>query len=137
MLRSSTSGWVAPMVPSSAGWTTDASPPGPQRIRWNPQVPSALHLRIQRRERMSWSSRFGVWMPYAQYFWRGYAMHAYPIVPAYPASHGCVRVPSQEAEAVWNFGRLRMRVWIGVWPWFAAAGRGTIPDVSGRRRRIR
>lgn len=29
------------------------------------------HFRIERRERMSWSSRFGVWMPYAQYFWRG------------------------------------------------------------------
>lgn len=71
------------------------------------------HFRVERRERMSWSRTFGVWMPYVQYFWRGYAMHAYPIVLAYPASHGRVRVPSEEAEAVWNFGQLRMRMWIG------------------------
>jgi lipoprotein-anchoring transpeptidase ErfK/SrfK len=24
---------------------------------------------------------------------RGFAIHGYPEVPAYPASHGCVRVP--------------------------------------------
>jgi lipoprotein-anchoring transpeptidase ErfK/SrfK len=27
------------------------------------------------------------------YFLRGFAVHGYPSVPAYPASHGCVRVP--------------------------------------------
>ena len=71
------------------------------------------HFRVLRRERMSWSAAFGVWMPYAQYFWRGFAMHEYPSVPAYPASHGCVRLPADEAQTVWHFGRLGMRVWIG------------------------
>ena len=30
---------------------------------------------------------------YPLYFLRGFAIHGYPSVPAYPASHGCVRVP--------------------------------------------
>ena len=30
---------------------------------------------------------------YPMYFLRGFAIHGYPEVPAYPASHGCVRVP--------------------------------------------
>jgi peptidoglycan hydrolase-like protein with peptidoglycan-binding domain len=30
---------------------------------------------------------------YPSYFLRGFAIHGYPEVPAYPASHGCVRIP--------------------------------------------
>ena len=30
---------------------------------------------------------------YPLYFLRGFAIHGYPEVPPYPASHGCVRVP--------------------------------------------
>jgi Putative peptidoglycan binding domain/L,D-transpeptidase catalytic domain len=30
---------------------------------------------------------------YPMYFLRGFAVHGYPSVPAFPASHGCVRVP--------------------------------------------
>jgi lipoprotein-anchoring transpeptidase ErfK/SrfK len=30
---------------------------------------------------------------YPMYFLRGFAIHGYPSVPAYPASHGCVRIP--------------------------------------------
>jgi Putative peptidoglycan binding domain/L,D-transpeptidase catalytic domain len=29
----------------------------------------------------------------SSYFLRGFAIHGYPSVPVYPASHGCVRVP--------------------------------------------
>jgi lipoprotein-anchoring transpeptidase ErfK/SrfK len=29
---------------------------------------------------------------YPMYFLGGFAIHGYPSVPAYPASHGCVRV---------------------------------------------
>jgi len=36
-----------------------------------------------------WSSV--LWYPL--YFLRGFAVHGYPSVPPYPASHGCVRVP--------------------------------------------
>ena len=68
-------------------------------------------FRIYRREAMSWSVQFKVWMPLAQYFYRGYAMHEFPSVPAYPASHGCVRIPSTDARAVWQTGQIGMRVW--------------------------
>ena len=60
---------------------------------------------------MSWSGPFQVWMPLAQYFYDRYAMHEFPDVPPYPASHGCVRVPSEEAQTVWQFGRSGMRPW--------------------------
>lgn len=69
------------------------------------------HFRISRREAMSWSVLFHVWMPLAQYFDRGFAIHEYAPVPAYPASHGCVRVPSAESRAVWAAGAVGMRVW--------------------------
>ena len=69
------------------------------------------HFRIYRRELMSWSTPFHVWMPLAQYFYRGYAVHEFASVPAYPASHGCVRVPRSDSRAVWQFGSIGMRVW--------------------------
>ena len=69
------------------------------------------HFTIQWRSLMSWSVPFRVWMPLAQYFEDGYAMHEFSDVPAYPASHGCVRVPSEEAQTVWQFGRIGMRLW--------------------------
>lgn len=59
-------------------------------------------FRVYRKERLSWSVPFQVWMPYAAYFDGGIAMHEYPIVPAYPASHGCVRLPRREAERVYR-----------------------------------
>jgi peptidoglycan hydrolase-like protein with peptidoglycan-binding domain len=69
------------------------------------------HFAIQSRSLMSWSVPFQVWMPLAQYFDDGYAMHEFSDVPAYPASHGCIRVPSEEAQTVWQFGRVGMRLW--------------------------
>jgi hypothetical protein len=41
------------------------------------------------RKRSGWD--WVLWYP--MYFLRGFAIHGYPSVPAYPASHGCVRVP--------------------------------------------
>jgi peptidoglycan hydrolase-like protein with peptidoglycan-binding domain len=69
------------------------------------------HFHVYRRDPMSWSVPFGVWMPRAQYFDRGYAIHQFASVPAYPASHGCVRVPDAEARTVWQFGAIGMRLW--------------------------
>jgi hypothetical protein len=68
------------------------------------------HFRIYLRDAMSWSASFHVWMPLAQYFDRGYAMHEFGAVPSYPDSHGCVRVSQAESGAVWQFGALGMRV---------------------------
>jgi hypothetical protein len=42
---------------------------------------------------------------YPMYFLRGFAIHGYPSVPAYPASHGCVRVPMWIAPRL--FGQFR------------------------------
>jgi len=71
------------------------------------------HFAILRREPMSWSVPFRVWLPLAQYFFSGYALHEYPVVPTYPASHGCVRVSAAEAPTVWQFGHIGMRLWTG------------------------
>jgi lipoprotein-anchoring transpeptidase ErfK/SrfK len=33
----------------------------------------------------------------SNFFLRGFAIHGYPSVPPYPASHGCVRMPNWAA----------------------------------------
>ena len=65
---------------------------------------------VCRRERMSWSAPYRVWMPYALYFRGGYAIHGFGSVPSYPASHGCVRVPMSEAPFVYAATPLRASV---------------------------
>lgn len=61
---------------------------------------------------MSWSIKFKAWLPYAQYFVGGFALHAYPSVPTYPASHGCVRLPYVEAQVAYAFTSIGTPVWI-------------------------
>ncbi len=61
---------------------------------------------VFRKELMSWSVPFSAWLPYASYFNNGIAFHEYPDVPPFPASHGCVRVPSPEAPLVYRFARI-------------------------------
>lgn len=39
---------------------------------------------------------------YPTYFLRGFAIHGYPDVPTYPASHGCVRVPMWVATRLYG-----------------------------------
>jgi peptidoglycan hydrolase-like protein with peptidoglycan-binding domain len=39
----------------------------------------------------------------SSYFIRGYAIHGYPSVPVFPASHGCLRVPNVEAVSIFNW----------------------------------
>jgi peptidoglycan hydrolase-like protein with peptidoglycan-binding domain len=38
---------------------------------------------------------------YPSYFLRGFAIHGYPEVPPYPASHGCVRIPMWLAPEIY------------------------------------
>ncbi len=52
-----------------------------------------------------------LWRPW--YFVGGYAIHGSPSVPAYPASHGCVRLPMWEAD--WVFGKVYVGMPIHVW----------------------
>jgi PKD repeat protein len=39
---------------------------------------------------------------YPSYFLRGFAVHGYPSVPVYPASHGCVRIPMWVAQRIYG-----------------------------------
>ena len=63
------------------------------------------NFRVYRKETMSWSVPFSVWLPLASYFAGGIAFHSYPDVPGYAASHGCVRTPAPEAPVLYAFAR--------------------------------
>jgi hypothetical protein len=67
---------------------------------------------VYRKELLSWSVPFKVWMPFASYFVGGIAMHEYSYVPAYPASHGCVRLPAGEANRVYAFVEVGTPVYV-------------------------
>jgi lipoprotein-anchoring transpeptidase ErfK/SrfK len=69
-------------------------------------------FKIYRKEKNSWSVPYQVWLPYAAYWNAGWALHGYSSVPAYPASHGCARLPLAEAPVVYNFVRIGTRVYI-------------------------
>ena len=49
-------------------------------------------------------------MVHSSYFIRGYAIHGYASVPAYNASHGCLRVPIPDALAIFNWVNYGTRV---------------------------
>jgi len=51
-----------------------------------------------------------LWHP--MYFLRGFAIHGYPEVPAYPASHGCVRVPMWVATRLFREHAMGQSVYI-------------------------
>lgn len=40
----------------------------------------------------------GAPMPYCMFFYQGYALHGSEVVPGYNASHGCVRLYTEDAE---------------------------------------
>ena len=49
-------------------------------------------------------------MPYMQRItWSGVAMHA-GVLPGYPASHGCIRMPMAFAVKMWNWTKMGARV---------------------------
>jgi lipoprotein-anchoring transpeptidase ErfK/SrfK len=54
----------------------------------------------------------GAPMPYMQRItWSGVAMHA-GVLPGYPASHGCIRMPMTFAVKMWNWTRMGARVFV-------------------------
>jgi lipoprotein-anchoring transpeptidase ErfK/SrfK len=63
-------------------------------------------FRVFRKELRSWSYPYRVWLPYASYFNGGIAIHAYADVPAYPVSHGCIRIPAPDAAVVYGFAHV-------------------------------
>jgi lipoprotein-anchoring transpeptidase ErfK/SrfK len=42
----------------------------------------------------------------SNYFIGGYAIHGYPDVPPYAASHGCLRIPNADAPTVFAWVKL-------------------------------
>jgi lipoprotein-anchoring transpeptidase ErfK/SrfK len=54
----------------------------------------------------------GAPMPYMQRItWSGVAMHA-GVLPGYPASHGCIRMPMAFAVKMWNWTKMGVRVFV-------------------------
>jgi len=63
----------------------------------------------------------GAPMPYMQRItWSGVAMHA-GVLPGYPASHGCIRMPMAFAMKMWNWTKMGARV-------FVTPGEITMPE---------
>lgn len=81
-------------------------------------------LRHIRGERISYLGT--LWNPW--YFKGGYAIHGSPSVPAYPASHGCVRL------TFWDSDWVESRLFIGmpVHIWFEPPGVGPVLEPGGR-----
>jgi hypothetical protein len=48
----------------------------------------------------------------SNYFIRGYAIHGYPDVPTYNASHGCLRVPNADAVSIFSQIDLGESIWV-------------------------
>ena len=66
---------------------------------------------IIQKHRMHHSNIYsGAPMPYMQRItWSGVAMHQ-GVLPGYPASHGCIRMPMVFAQKMWNWTRMGARV---------------------------
>ena len=52
-------------------------------------------------------------MYFSNFFIRGYAIHGYNPAPDFPASHGCMRVPIQDATSI--YGWLQIGDWVDVY----------------------
>jgi hypothetical protein len=65
-----------------------------------------LRSKIQR----WWSTPFREWLPWALPFVGGIAFHELQDVPAYPASHGCVRQSFTVARWTYDFATIGMPV---------------------------
>jgi lipoprotein-anchoring transpeptidase ErfK/SrfK len=48
----------------------------------------------------------------SNYFVGGYAIHGYPEVPTYAASHGCLRVPNADAVEIFNQISIGESIWV-------------------------
>ena len=73
-----------------------------------PTPPGSYHVYAKIRE--WWSVPFREWLPYALPFVGGIAFHQFPSVPAYPASHGCVRQLPSVAPWTYKFAYVGMPV---------------------------
>jgi N-acetylmuramoyl-L-alanine amidase len=91
-------GEVTTVIPVSTG-ATGNTPEGSFRIRW--KAPSTT----------TW---LGPGILYRTLTFHGneFAIHGWPDVPAYPASHGCVRVPMWVADWLYERSPVGKRIFI-------------------------
>jgi len=78
------------------------------------------NFQILSKEENHWSSKYGLYMPYALNFYGDYYIHELPYWPGgyregeehlgTPVSHGCVRVGIGAAETVYNFAEIGTEV---------------------------
>src|SRR5664280_2551640 len=59
-----------------------------------------------------YSQEYDSWMPWTSFFHGGEGLHGYEEVPAYPASHGCVRLSMPEAPWVYDFATMGTTVYV-------------------------
>ncbi len=73
-------------------------------------TPTGIYSVIQRNRYHESNIYSGAPMPFMQRItWSGIALHG-GVVPNYPASHGCIRLPHDFAPKLWAAGRIGMRV---------------------------
>jgi hypothetical protein len=83
----------------------------PERIyHTSPGAPATPTIRGSYRVYMRDPGTNSLGMYKSSYFIRGYAIHGYPSVPLYNASHGCFRVPMADAVSIYNWITMGMRV---------------------------
>ena len=89
-------GWIlrAPVSSGQSGWETPAG------------IYSVLQKEVEHHSNLYDDAS----MPYMQRItWSGIALHAGKL-PGYPASHGCVRMPAEFAERLYDMTKIGMRV---------------------------
>lgn len=83
----------------------------PDRIyHTSPGAPATPTIRGSYRVYMRDPGTNSLGMYKSSYFIRGYAIHGYPSVPLYNASHGCFRVPMADAASIYDWITMGMRV---------------------------
>jgi len=87
---------VVRTIAVSSGKPSTPTPPGDYHV----------YAKIKR----WWSTPFREWLPLAVPFVGGIAFHQYLDVPAYPASHGCVRQAPAVAQRTFDFAEIGMPV---------------------------
>jgi hypothetical protein len=87
---------VVRTIAVSSGKPSTPTPPGSYRV----------YAKIPR----WWSTPFREWLPWALPFVGGIAFHEFGQVPAYPASHGCVRQSFTVARWTYDFATVGMPV---------------------------
>ncbi|MCA1833425.1 MAG: L,D-transpeptidase [Actinomycetota bacterium] len=81
------------------------------------------HYKVIFKNRNAWSTKWGVWMPWAMNWHGNYFIHQLPHYPSSPvnigastlgkpASHGCVRVNVGDAESLFHWTKVGTPVWV-------------------------